>query len=464
MIFKKVLIILFILFSFLSCVSVNEPYIKESDTPDNIIEYRKPELQTEVLNVELILPEILQPVSIIIENVNETEVFNMGSIIHNPEIDLLSDTDNIQNESTEEELIRAHLSQNSNTSTNTSSNTSTTDNTDTIMQMETNSNVIEEKYYYTETPVEYISITEETVSDEDNQIIARIGDPIIINLEKEGWLFLGSENNEQLNGLKLISNEQSGGYSNFTFNALELGYYELKFLHQDNRNGTQATDTIFVTVLTDNEFENKLTGNVIETSNPEADFTYADSLMTAREYEYAITEYLKNYRESNSYLNDRIAEAYSNMGNNSLAMQYWIKNINTNAEYAEKAVIGIVNSSIATDDYSTLLRYVNRLPNIASTSIEEVLLHLTEYYKSRQDYQTAIDTYNLFMTRYPFSRMLDKMYFLMGTLYEENSSVRDFEKAIIFYEMIYEKFPESTKSRAARDRVDYINRHFFYIR
>ena len=122
MIFKKVLIILFIFFCFLSCVSVNELNVEERGTPDNIIEYKKQEFPTEVLNVELILPEILQPVSIIIENVNEADVFNLNSIIHKPEIDLLSNTDNTQDKSTEEEVIREYLSHSNNSSNDSTDN------------------------------------------------------------------------------------------------------------------------------------------------------------------------------------------------------------------------------------------------------------------------------------------------------------------------------------------------------
>ncbi len=472
MILKNILIITFIFLGFLSCVSVNklenigEQDNNNSGTPEQIIVYNKPETPTDEIILELILPEILQPASIILENSEDIEVLNNNNILHKPDIDLLLNTDNTQDKLTEEEVVREYLHQ-------YNSNTNNYSQADTFMQMETDSSIIEEKYSetttYRNTEVEFSNdyYTEDLSTDmeatsEDSRIFARIGDPITINLENNGWLFLGSDNNEQLNGLKLVSSDQSGGYSNFTFNALELGYYELKFLHQDNIRGIQTTDTIHVTVLTDTEFENKLTNN--NTDIGETDFTYAENLMNAGQYAPAVTEFLKNYRESNSYLNDRIAEAYSEMSNHSLAVQYWLKNINTNAEYSEKAVLGIVNSSIAADDYATLLRYVNRLSNISSLSIDEVLIDLTEYYKNKQDYEAAIDTYNQFMTRYSFSRLLDKMYFLMGSLYEENSAYRDFEKAVIFYEMIYENFPESTNSRNARERVDYINRHFFYIR
>ena len=126
------------------------------------------------------------------------------------------------------------------------------------MQMETNTSEIERNW--NEENSNYTSNdNKENISDEDiKEIFARVGDPIIINLEREGWIFLGNGNNEQLNGLSLVSKEQMNGSTNFTFNAYQLGYYELKFLLQDNLSGTQRIDTVIVSVLTDAEFISKL--------------------------------------------------------------------------------------------------------------------------------------------------------------------------------------------------------------
>lgn len=459
------------LINFLSCVSVNKTEIIEIEheadieKPEQVIEYMKAEPETEIDSYILIQPDIMKPVSAdsINENdTNDTDASILDNILLKPDIINLFEENQtgITGRQTEEEVVRNYLDQYSDTPPSY---------TDNIIPKETESSLKEDNNaIYNNTEVDYytdtlLQDTKEEHENVGNDIFARIGDPITVNLEKEGWFFLGSDNNQQLNGLRLVSSEQAGGYSNFTFNALELGTYALKFLHQDNIRGTQTTDTIHVTVMSNSDFENKLSNTTIM-DIPEVDYSYADALMNAGQYESAVTEYLKSYRDSSPYLNDRIAEAYWNLGNYSLSKQYWLNNIDTDKEYSEKAVIGIINASIASDDYSTVLRYANRINGISAINTAGVLINLTEFYKNRRDYESAIDTCNLFLSRYPTSRLIHKLYFIMGELYEENSSFRDFEKSIYYYKMIYENFPESTYSREARERVDYINRHFFYIR
>jgi tetratricopeptide (TPR) repeat protein len=451
----------FLFLSFLSCVSVNEleeteiTKNKDSEAPEQIYEYIQPETENDLF--ELLLPEIPEPVSVTSENKNDSDVSSINSIIFNPEIDIPVNEEPVK--PSEKEVVQDYLNNYPETPPYYS---------DSYIQPDTLKTEDTHKNSTEYTPVEYYSdtVTEdlsETASVDENEIYARLGDPITINLEKEGWIFLGAEGNQQLNGLKLVSSDQSGGYSNFTFNALELGTYALKFLHQDNTQGTQIIDTIHVSVLSDNDFEKEIM-NTAAIEIPEEDLTYADALMNAGQYESAISEYLKYYRDNNYYLNDRLAEAYMKLGNYSLAKQYWVNNADSGTEFSEKAILGIINAAIAADNYETILRYVNRIHGISSISTAEVLINLTEYYKKRQYYQSAIDTYNLFMTRYPESRLLYRLYFIMGELYEENSEFRDFEKAVTFYEMIYQEFPESENARESRERVDYINRHFFYIR
>ena len=61
------------------------------------------------------------------------------------------------------------------------------------------------------------------------------------------------------------------------------------------------------------------------------------------------------------------------------------------------------------------------------------------------------------------SASLDEVYFRLARIYEVDSPYRDLEKALKYYRLVYDLFPESLYVDEAEKRIKYLNRHFFLI-
>ena len=65
---------------------------------------------------------------------------------------------------------------------------------------------------------------------------------------------------------------------------------------------------------------------------------------------------------------------------------------------------------------------------------------------------------------YPDGKWRDEADFLLAQLLENDSAFRDIARARELYGSLLKRFPESAFADAARERLRYIERHFYQVR
>ncbi len=321
------------------------------------------------------------------------------------------------------------------------------------------------------------SSKENSVEIEHQIFYARAGDDIEISFDREGWLFLGYKDKESSEAVIFQSREYRKGSTIFVFSAQKLGTYELPFQFQQNFSATQEQVTMKVLVVEEKEFERLVSvsggGAVSEIES----YQYAERLIELGRYEEALAEYLKRYGTGSPYLNDRIADLSLRTSRFDDAIQYWLKNWEKRSEtglaseaddsgpnYSDLALSGIVRTCLAKDDHPSLLLYAEAFLDIDSSSIDRETIMMVEYLLEKGDFKRAKDFLQRYLKRHPNSAVMDQVLFLHGRIYEENKEQRNYKLARDAYARVYTDFPESLFADAAKEKADFLNRHFFFVR
>jgi len=309
------------------------------------------------------------------------------------------------------------------------------------------------------------------------EIYARQGDELQVGLEGQGFLFLGFGNQPgQSGGMSFKGKETRDKKSYFTFKALKFGTYDLVFLQQDNATGKSVRETVRVHVVPEAEFTAAVEGGQAPVAmgqgiSPVAlaaaavgDYQYAEKLASLGAREAALAEFLKGYTEGNGYLNERIAALYFTGGDLDAAEKYYAKNLPLAGRPAESGVLGMVRVALARDDARGFLAYLKPFLAIQELSIEEQLIQAARLELGTGGAGVGLELLAEYAKRYPEGSWRDVADWLRGQLYEANSSFRDIAKARASYSDLLQAFPESAFANMARERVRYIDEHFFIIR
>jgi len=306
------------------------------------------------------------------------------------------------------------------------------------------------------------------------EIYARQGDELQVGLEGQGFLFLGFGNQPgQSDGMSFKGKETRDKKSYFSFKALRFGTYDLGFLQQDNAAGKSIRETVRVHVVPESEFTAAVEGGLAPSSAAAAggpgtaaggDFQYAERLASLGAREAALTEFLKGYTEGNGYLNNRIASLYFAGGDLDAAEKYYEKNLTLSGSSAESGVLGMVRITLAREDARGLLSYLKPFLAIKELSIEEQLIQAARLELRAGGTGVGLEFLAEYAKRHPEGKWRDEVSWLTGQLYEANSPLRDIARARESYSELLRAFPESAFANMARERVRYINEHFFIIR
>jgi tetratricopeptide (TPR) repeat protein len=317
----------------------------------------------------------------------------------------------------------------------------------------------------------------ESAENERQNFYARIGDDIEISFDREGWLFLGYSDQKSSDAINFQSREYRDGVTVFLFNARRLGTYDLPFLFQKNFSASQDRMTMRVYVVEDEEFDRLISGAGGESLSEIESYQYAERLVELGRFEEALGEYLKRYSERSPYLNDRIADLSLRTSRFDAAMEYWMKNWqahtdispegksdSTNRDYSNRALAGIIRTCIAKDDHPALLMYADPFLNIESTSIDRETVNMVKYLIEKRDFRSAKESLQHYLRIHPTSAVMDEVLFLFGRIYEEDGEQRSYKLARDAYSRVYADFPESLFADTAREKADFLDRHFFFVR
>ncbi len=103
-------------------------------------------------------------------------------------------------------------------------------------------------------------------------------------------------------------------------------------------------------------------------------------------------------------------------------------------------------------------------PIEAASLNDEELLAAAQWYEANKRFSDAIAFLEEFIRKYPAYGAIDSIYFRLGKMYETPSDAMNIRKARICYKKVYDDFPLSSFAESAKERLQYIDRHFFNIR
>ena len=336
----------------------------------------------------------------------------------------------------------------------------------------------------------------------DREVLARRGDPVELSFEGEGWLFAaagrgsGTEVGRGPEGLEFAGSSSGQGRTRFSFTARELGEYTLSFQLQDHQAGMLRNELVRLRVLDDEAFARELTGGAgVSTGAGEPEYPWragssaspvgppvsapfigehpgsmgaavsrADRFFELGEYELALESYLREYRAGDPYLNERIAESYTAIGDYGAAATYYRSNLRGPADYRDRAILGLVRSALALEDEQLVIDTIPALLAVDRVPVQTELLGLARYLHLRARSAMAMQLLREYARRYPSGSGMDETLYRMAQLYESENALRDLAAARAAYRRVYEEWPESPFSEPAYQRLQYLDRHFFDVR
>lgn len=309
------------------------------------------------------------------------------------------------------------------------------------------------------------------------EIYARQGDELQIGLEGRSFLFLGFPDSGPRNdGMSFKGKETKANKSTFTFKALALGDYDLEFLQQDNSTGRSVRETVRVHVVDDAAFAAVTSGRpgvaggaaaqaaAAGAAGARGDYEHAEKLAALGAREAALEEFLKGYEDGNGWLNDRIATLYFAGGDVDAAEKYWARNIGLAGTPGEQGTLGMVRVALARDDQKGFMALLKPFLAIRELSIEEELIRATRLQQKSGVPGVGLDLAAEYARRFPTGRWRDESEWLAGQLLEAESPFRDLARAREVYRGLLATWPESSFAGRARERVRWIEEHFFTVR
>ena len=300
------------------------------------------------------------------------------------------------------------------------------------------------------------------------EIYARQGDVLQVGLDGVGFLFLGLPD-RQADGVSFKTKENRNNKTWFTFQAIKLGTYDLDFLQQDNLAGKTSRETVRVHVVSDQDFNTAVAPQQEQDgadpgSADTGDPAFAQKLTSLGSYQAAVVELLKGYRDGNPVLNDQLAGLYMRMGSYDAAGKYYGKNLTPQNAYTPGAIIGLVRIAALQSDQQGLVASLRQFLALKDPSMEEPLIQAVRMEKTRSEIGMALDLAGEYVKRFPEGTWRDEADYLSAQLLEADSPFRDIARARGLYNGIVTSRPESAFADAARQRLQYIDRHFIQVR
>jgi outer membrane protein assembly factor BamD (BamD/ComL family) len=291
-----------------------------------------------------------------------------------------------------------------------------------------------------------------------------------IGLDGTGFLFLGfPDKTPQGDGMSFKGKENRNNKTWFSFQPLKLGTYDLDFLRQNNSTGQSTRETVRVHVVSDQEFSLAVNQQQAadQSSGGQAepgDTAFAERLSGIGANEAAIAELLKGYKDGNPALNDQIASLYMRTRAYDAAGKYYQKNISPQTSYTTSAVLGLVHIAIAQKDQQAFMSYLKQFLAVQAPAMEETLIQAARMEKEKGETGVALDLAGEYTTRYPQGKWRDEATFLMAQILEADSRYRDIARARDLYLEVAQSYPEGAFASLARERLLYLERHFFEVR
>jgi hypothetical protein len=310
----------------------------------------------------------------------------------------------------------------------------------------------------------------------DRVVYARPNDDVEIVLTGEGWVLLGIDGPTFAAGsagLRFVRRDLAKDRTVFAFHAERLGEYAVSFQRQQLSTGMLDASRAQVKVVQPDELAATIGSQggsggsssvAIEgdrvVARAAADRLYALGLDKA-----ALAEYRKLAADSSGdpVVTGKIADLAEKLGNPTDALAQW-SSLASLPEYRERAVAGIVRAAASLGDGGRIASNLDALYKIRGFPVNRELVEVARYAERASDSVLELTALEEYLSRYPAGGELDEVYYRLGLLLEKAWEGRDLKRSRECYEAVVSQYPTSAFALSAGDRIDYLKRHFFYVR
>lgn len=305
-------------------------------------------------------------------------------------------------------------------------------------------------------------------------LVAEIDTPFHVIFPDGSWVYLGCESDEGFGSAVSLSAKQPvDGTCRFTFQALDSGSHALRFQLQDLSAGQLRNHIVTVRISPSGVEDAPMAGAdrsepVIAMSSALSteqtpDFRFAESLLRMNRLHAALKEFERYYRPGDPYLSDRIAGIHYLLEEYELAKSYWQRNLATDSEYREQAVLGLMRTAVSQREVMSAVELLPRLFSLESAQLDGIFGLTTEFLREEGEMEVLRGMLLEYAVRYPSGGSIDEAYYRLGRLYEQNNSWRNLKLSRDYYSLIVKNYPESEFWSPSDQRVRYLDRHFFRI-
>ena len=314
----------------------------------------------------------------------------------------------------------------------------------------------------------------------DDRAFARVGDGIELALPGAGWIYLGDLQG-RASGVAYDGRSIDADSTLFSFRASRIGDYLLEFQLQDHRTGGEQRQTVLVSVVAPLEFDRILAnGGIVgpASSQPRDTLTAAaDQLFAEELHQQALDAYLAaeaglaggvaRASSSAAHVNGRIAELQFRAGDFQSAARYWQRNVELSGDALGATVadarIGLVRVALAREDVVLLEPLIGYLLQLPAVDRGQVQRDATRLLQDNGRWEISLRLLRDYLHRYPVGPHVAEVQFRLAALYETNWRGRDLRRARAQYLQVNQQFPASEFALPARERIRYLDRHYFVV-
>jgi hypothetical protein len=298
-----------------------------------------------------------------------------------------------------------------------------------------------------------------------------------VALTGDGWVLLGLQGPTFVTGsagLRFVRRDLGKDRTVFAFHAERLGEYAASFQRQLLATGAVDSSRVQIRVVPPEDLASYLAGqkdpaagrgSPVAEGERDVARAAADRLYSLGLNKAALEEYRKLAPggASDPEITNRMAQLHERLGNQADALSQWSLLLAA-PEYRERATAGVVRAAAVLGDGARVASNLDALYGIRGFPIGKELVEVARYAERSGQNALELTVLEEYLARYPMGAQGDEVSYRLGGLLERAWEGRDLTRSRQSYEAVLRDYPTSSYALASGDRVDYLKRHFFYVR
>ena len=293
-----------------------------------------------------------------------------------------------------------------------------------------------------------------------------LNEEIRFMFSEHGWVFMGGDMVSHAFKKRTVTEKGT----EFTFVFTDTGRYQIRFQRQDLTTGTFEGRVHSVDVLPKSEENIGDEEKVGQEKRLAEDRTDQEGNNLGSSFLPA--SYLNEGAGSPESIRDMVMKIMDT-GKVEDALRFWSQDLYSEEPESKKtAMLGLLYLGIAQDSVFPIVMAVSdentiKLPIADAIEAAEIAFREEEYEVAQKILLSVSELWGAGGdVELPAGEKsdTDRIYYLLGQIYETESSLRDERKAVRWYQRLVSEFPRSEYRAHARDRIEYLKRFFLEIR